>query len=747
MRKLMWFSLGFAGACAAGVYLPRAAWIVMLTVLILAWLLDFLLIKTKSNRKAILIILGLVIGSLWMWGFDEAYLSTARKYDGEKIKATVEITDYSEMSSVGIVSDGKIRLEGKSYRIKLYLYGSHTLKPGDVVEGEFSLRYTGAGGKKEPTYHQGTGIFLLCYGNDEAQVHVSGETTMRYYPARMGQKIKEQLDVLFPADTVGFARALLLGDDSLLSYETDTDLQISGIRHVIAVSGLHVSILFSVVYLLSGKRKYLTAIIGIPVLILFAAIAGFTPSILRACMMQCLMILALLLNKEYDPPSALSFSVLVLLAVNPLSITSVSFQLSVGSIVGIFLISGHLRAYLQGKQQWGNGKGIQEKIRRWVIGSVSVTLGAMSVTVPLCAYYFGSVSLVGIITNLLTLGVVSISFCGIALSCAAGLIWIPLGKAIAWCVSWMLRYVMWVSDILSGFSLAAVYTTSVYIVGWLIFSYVLLCVYLSCKKKHPILFGGCILAGLVVAAALSWAEPRLDDYRVTVLDVGQGQSVLLQCKEETYLVDCGSEAGTQAADIALQTMLSQGITHLDGLILTHYDGDHANGIAGLMSRISVDRLYLPDVHDDSGLRDQLANIAPSDTLFVQQIMEISLSGGKITLYPSEKGLTDNESALCILFQPGEYDILITGDRGFSGERELMEQTELPKLELLVAGHHGSKGSTGLELLRQTRPAAVVISAGENNHYGHPAQDTLDRLELFGCKILRTDLSGTITFRG
>ncbi len=745
MRKLMWASIGFAGACAVGAYFAWGMWLIMLALFCLAGLLGILLLKSKARKPAAFLFLGFLVGILWMWGFDGLYLSTAREYHGETIQAAVEVTDYSRISQGRTVADGKIHLEGKPYRVRLYLYRDAPLSPGDVVEGEFSLRYTGVGGEKEPTYHQGKGIFLLCYGDGTAEIVPAQEIPTRYVPAKMRKSITQMLDTLFPADTVGFARALLLGDDSLLSYETDTDLQVSGIRHVIAVSGLHVSILFSTLYLLCGKRRYLTALLGIPVLVCFAAVAGFTPSIVRACIMQCLMILALLINKEYDPPTALAFAVLVLLTINPLTITSVSFQLSVGSIVGIFLLSGSAKGHLLGNKR--KRRTVRTRIRQFVAGSLSVTLGAMAITTPLCAYYFGSVSLVGVLTNLLTLWAVSLTFCGIGLSCLVGYLWLPLGRAIAWLVSFLIRYVLRVSDFLSDFSLAAVYTASVYIVCWILFCYVLLMVFLSHKKKHPVLFGSCIGAGLIVAVALSWCEPKLDNYRVTVLDVGQGQSVLLQCKEETYLVDCGSEAGMQAADIAMQTMLSQGITYLDGIILTHFDSDHANGVEGLMTRIPVERLYLPDIYDDNGLRQQIEAIDPGRTEFVTEINEITMEGGKLTLFPSEQGSSDNESGLCILFQPGEYDILITGDRGFSGERELMAQTDLPELELLVVGHHGSKHSTGLEFLRETMPAFAVISAGEHNSYGHPAQDTLDRLELFGCKILRTDLDGTITFRG
>ena len=114
---------------------------------------------------------------------------------------------------------------------------------------------------------------------------------------------------------------------------------------------------------------------------------------------------------------------------------------------------------------------------------------------------------------------------------------------------------------------------------------------------------------------------------------------------------------------------------------------------------------------------------------------------------AKEGKTNNESSLCVLFQPENCDILITGDRTTAGERALLAAYPLPDLEVLIAGHHGARTSTSLELLKQTSPEVAVISVGADNRYGHPTAEVLERLELFGCKILRTDLDGTIILRG
>lgn len=748
VRKLMLFSIGFVLACVTGVYFFSGTWLLLTAAVCLGATIPLFFLKFRRVKITAVIMLGLSIGLLWNWGFDKIYLSDARQYDGKTVQSQVEITDYSYETDYGIAADGKISLAGRMYRVKLYIYESQGLKPGDRVTGSFRLRYTADGGEKAPTYHQGKGIFLLAYGREELQLSPAETIPAKYFPANARQAILQLLDQTFPEDTLGFARALLLGDSSKLSYEVDSVFQTSGIRHVIAVSGLHVSILFSLVYLFGGRNKVLGVVLGIPVLVFFAAIAGFTPSIVRACSMQALMLVSLLVDKEYDPPTALAFSALVMLAVNPLTVTSVSFQLSVSCMIGIFLFSNRIHDYiLSGKRrEAAKGKSIKARLLRGLVGSVSVTLGTMVTTTPLCTYYFDNISLVSILTNLLTLWVISFIFYGIIAACIAGAIWLPLGRAIGWCICWPIRYVIAAAKLLSKVPLAAVYTKNVYIVVWLILCYVLLAAFLRSKKKHPILLGSCMSVMLCIAVIAAWLEPRLDPYRFTVLNVGQGQCLLLQSGSKTYMIDCGGDSPEQVADEAAATLLGYGILRLDGIILTHYDADHAAGTDYLLSRISAEKLYLPV----SGDTDEMLHYARRYTDSIQWISDdTQFTDGKISisLFPADTEATGNESSMSVLCQVENCDILITGDTNAAGERRLLEKQTLPDLEVLVVGHHGSKTATTLELLHATAPDIAVISVSAENNYGHPARETLDRLRLFGCTIFRTDEMGTVIIKG
>lgn len=735
MRKLMWLTLGFGLACALCAY-----WLGNGSVLALAafaWA-GFLAIRQRRLSRLGLLVWGLAAGCSWFCLFHMWFLNPVISLDGNQKPAVICAQDYSVPTKYGSGVSGRMEYEGKSYAVYAYLDGNQQICPGDTVSGTFRFRVTVPGGEEEATYHRGDGVFLLAYQEVEASLTRCQNFTWREYPAVLRKEAGKLLEETFPEDTYPFAKALLLGDTEDLDYKTDTNLKISGIRHVAAVSGLHVSILFALLSFVTFRKPFLTALLGFPLLLLFAATAGFTPSVNRACIMSGLMLLAQLLRKEYDGPTALSFAALCMLIVNPLVITSVGFQLSAGSVAGIYCFSPAIRKWLYGLLP--NAKGWRGKLVRWFVASVSISLGALVFTTPLCAMYFGTVSLIGVVTNLLTLWLIGGIFYGILAVCLVGQFFLPGASALAKILALPIRLVLFLADILADVPLSAVYTRSCYITAWLVFVYVLLILFLLGKNRKPVLLAGCACLGLCIALLASCAEPLLYSTGITVLDVGQGQCIVLQCRGKTFLVDCGGDSDTRTADIAAQTLLSQGISRLDGLILTHTDADHAGAMENFLSRISADVLILPPVSMEAAVSED------TELLFASENLELSFDGGKITVYRGITREKSNENSLCVLFETENCAILITGDRGSFGEQMLLRNADLPDVDILIAGHHGSKNSTGEALLQTVRPEIACISAGQNNPYGHPAPELLKRLEDFGCQIYRTDLQGDIVIR-
>jgi competence protein ComEC len=364
------------------------------------------------------------------------------------------------------------------------------------------------------------------------------------------------------------------------------------------------------------------------------------------------------------------------------------------------------------------------------------------------AYYFGTVSLVGLVTNLVTLWLVSYIFYGILLVCAVSLAFWKGAALLASCVGLLIQIILGISKALAKLPFAAVYTQSIYIVLWLVFVYALLAAYLLLRKKPALIFSCCIVLGLFLAMTFSWVEPLLDGCRATALDVGQGQAILLQSKGKTFLVDCGGSDSEETADTTAEFLMCQGIFRLDGIILTHYDTDHAGGLPYLLTRISADNLFLPVANDtDRDMQTAILSSGQYNTTLVAEDLILTFDDCSISLFSGNSALSSNERSICVLFQSQKCDILITGDRTGMGELALMQRADLPELELLVAGHHGAAESTSEWLLEKTKPKNVFVSVGEDNRYGHPDEELLERLESFGCQVYRTDRNGTLIFRG
>ncbi len=736
MRKLMWLTLGVGTACGMWVYiLPETMMgAFAVGVFCFAVLAGFLSRRLAWFSGFAASFLGLALGLIWCRGYQDIYLKPLAALDGATMYLTLRTGDYSVQTQYGLSVDAETKIEGKTVQVRAYLDGAEAVFPATELEGSFRIQFTGPKGEEENPWLSGNSIFLIAYQTDEIIITENLPETLGERASVLRRQINGILTKCFPERTVSFAKALLLGDTSELSYETDTDLKISGIRHVAAVSGLHVSILFALLTRLTFRKRYLTALVGLPALLLFAALAGFTPSVNRACLMSGLMLLGLLADREYDGPTALSFASLVMLILNPLTITSVSFQLSVASVAGIFLFQPGINGWLKEKL------GKKLPLTGWIASSVSTSLSATVLTSPLCAWYFGTVSLIGVVTNLLTLWVISVVFYGILAVVLLGTVWQAGGILLAKIVSLPIRYVLFTAGVLADFPLAAVYTQSGYILLWLIFVYALLFVFLLSKDRKPGLLACCGALGLCIALLAAWLEPTLDDTRITVLDVGQGQCILLQNEGKNFLVDCGGDSDSRTADIAAEMLLSQGIRRLDGLILTHLDRDHAGAAKNLLNRVDTSLLFLPETAADPLLT------YGQNVVCVTHDLDIRWDGGTLRIFSADFPGTGNENSLCILFDTKKCDILITGDRTGFGERMLLRSGNVPDVDVLVAGHHGSAGSTCEELLRAILPETVCISVGADNPYGHPAQSLLQRLQDFGCSVYRTDLSGTILIR-
>lgn len=720
MRKLVLFSAAFAAACAVYVY-----W---LSDHHLLWLAGGLLALSLLPRKGIrLAALGAAVGILWCFCYQQIVLSPALKLCQTEQRLTVTMKEPWRTTQYGTSAEVRLSVEGRSYSAIVYIDEPLSdCAPGDQVTGLFRVEPTNSSNDEgESLYLRSGGTMLCLYGQSPLEV-----TPGTPSPAiRLRLWLQARIAQLYEGETAGFLNALLTGDRQGLSYRTQNELSIAGISHAVAVSGMHVSILLTFLAFLFGGNPRLTAMFGIPIVLFYAVMTGASPSVCRAAAMQLLLLLAPLVRREADTPTSLAAAGLVLLLENPWSIANVSFQLSFAAVAGLVLFAGPIQARILSL-----GKG---RLLRFVAASLSASLSATLLTLPLTVWYFSMVSVAAPLTNLLVLWAVTAVFTMGLLSCF-------LAPFLAVPVHLLSQGILLCCRFLAAFPYSAAYPQNPFYLLWGLGAYVLAALLLLCRRLRGKTWYLSAMTVLLLAALFSGRRNLSQHTAVfTAVDVGQGQCLLWQTEDFTAVIDCGGSRADGSGETASRTLCSMGITRVQAVILTHYDLDHCGGVPQLLNRVQVEHLILPDTA--APLRQQLMNEAASHgtaVTFLSEEAVISAEGTTLRLLPAQDEKSGNEGSLCVLATASEYDILITGDRSSAGELELLSQYRLPTVELLVAGHHGAAGSTSSYLLETLRPETAVISVGENAH-GHPSPQTLSRLQEAGVRVLRTDQDGTI----
>ena len=759
MLGLAGAGFAFAGGIALAHYvLPQGLRAPAACVLLAMTVIAVLALRGEKRRNAALICFFAMLGTGWYTLYSARYLGAAADYAETTQTVTVRVDEYAYRDgdyaslNVTLAEPGEPRL---GIAIADYDGALPEFRPGDLVSMELefsdaSMRY----GETTDVY-AAKDVHLRAYYLGCGDVHRDWKSAL-YFPQELLRAMDESIRAVFPEDVRAIMLALLIGETHEVydDYELDNALATTGLSHVISVSGMHLSFLWAAVVMLAGRRR--ASLIGIPLIIVFTLMMGCSSAIVRACVMLLLSMLAFMFRREPDPLTSMSFALMILLAANPMSIASVSLQLSFASMLGLVLVSPKIYEALKARF---NRKCMRaRKLRATAIASVSSSVGATVFTLPIVATLFGYVSLISPVENLLTLWAVSAAFTVGFAAAVAGTLWTALGTVLAWIAAWPARLFVFIIELLAKVPYAAVYTADRMVVWWLIFTYVVFILAVlrakrgaDGKKRVRLLTPAICCSVLLVTVLFAARQDTLRERSVTVLDVGQGQSVALLSGESAVVVDCGGGGSwEQAGDVAGEFLLSRGRHRIDALVLTHLHSDHANGAAGLMSKVDVGTLYMPENADDSDgeLEAILETAASRGTQVVtlsSEDMHIELDGMGLVLLAPRGDSDENERGLVVKASIGEYDTLITGDAGFAIERTLAAEQSIGRCELLVAGHHGSRYSNSFELVDCVRPETVIVSVGYNS-YGHPTEEALSRLAITGAEIYRTDLNGNVTVR-
>ncbi len=748
MRKLCWLALPFCTAAfAACLGLPALIPIGLLCAIL------GLVAGCLKRLPVCLAFLGIAAGLLWFQGYTALFRAPALELDGQTAGFSAMVTSFPQKTSIGTVQvEARLCLVGApDSKIILYTDPSGSdLLPGDRIRGTAWFRRADILRGESVNYYEAKGIYLRGSVKDTL-VHVRpAKTPLRVWPVYITQAIKDSVQTIFPADISALMTALLTGDKANLSDSTYTSMQRSGIAHIVAVSGLHLSFFAGFLTLFFRRHSKLSAALTILLIALFTAVVGFTPSVMRAAVMLVLTMLAPLLDREADPATNLSTALFLIILCNPYSILSVSLQLSFSAVAGIHLLSGPLyRAMTRSLDEGGSlPRRLWFKFRRALAANFSVTVGALLFTTPLGVWYFGTVSLIAPVTNLLVLWAVSLAFAPGLVLTLLGIVVPTLSPVLTFPITLLSRYVLRVAHALGSLSFASLSMNSIYLCAWLVLVYLIVLIVFLGKYHRPIIPVCSSVIALCAALLLNRAALLSPPLSITMLDVGQGQSILLCSGGRTALIDCGGSKDN-AGDIAADYLQAHGISRLDLLILTHCHNDHANGVPELFARIDISSMVLPDLNrDESPYRAEILALAQESgtaVTLLENNRTLSFGQSELSLYGPLGGGGGNEEGLFILATCDEFDFLITGDANTFVESLLLKYGSLPDIEVLAAGHHGSRQSTSELLLDTVRPETCLISVGYNT-YGHPTDETLNRLAVRGIDIYRTDRMGHLTIR-
>jgi len=521
----------------------------------------------------------------------------------------------------------------------------------------------------------------------------------------------------------------------------------AGVAHLLVASGMHLGILVGVCLFVvrSTKLPLWSGVLIVSIVnLLYALMTGFGPSILRAAIMAEIMLVGLLFEREKEVYTSLAAAAFVILLFNPKYLFEVGFQLSFAATWALVYIAPVIHEKLK------------SYLPRSVSSLVSVAVSPVLATFPITLYHFSQASLIGMVTNFLLLPWIGMVVILGFVSTVLGTFFLPLGELI----NGANLILLWAADLIINF-LASLPFAQIFVAPPRIPS--ILGYYVIVVGMVEVLRNGklpkinkfrLIVLFLAIASIFLWNaifSGLSGGLTVTVLDVGQGDSILIESPSgKKVLVDGGErKAGEQ---IVVPFLRRKGIQKLDMVVLTHAHEDHVGGLPHVLENIKVDSvLDTGYVYESKTYRRFLDLIRRNNIKY-----GLASSGQKIdfggntaakVLHPDHVFLEEceniNNASIVFRLEYGDFSMLFTGDNEREGEERILELFPAAELAstILKVGHHGSRTSTSPPFLAAVDPQVAVISCGRHNKFKHPHQSTLEKLR--GVRTYRTDRHGAV----
>ncbi len=693
------------------------------------------------------------------------------------------------VDSVGSPRDGdqvarlRLEIDGASIDVAATLPGYPQVRAGDLVEVEGRLRPPP---EDDPygDYLRRTGASGSLDGRRIRIVALGPGTSLQALRDGAGDALRDAL----PEPEAGLAAGILVGLRERVDRDLASDFATAGASHIVAISGWNIAIVAGIVgAILRGRPRRLVAVVVGGTIVGYVIAAGASPSVVRAAVMASVVLVARESGRAGRAPAALAWAVAILLLLDPEMIADAGFRLSVAATAGLLAWANPLGGWIG--RLWGG------RVPRWLAESLGISLAAQAATLPDVLATFARLSLVAPAVNLLVVPMVPVGMAGGLCALVGGVVaeaggpsWIA---TLAGLPGWFVLHVI-VAIVRFGadLPLAAVSlpestagpagaAAAGAIGGFLWWRQRRAAKGARRPPRAPdrhdgqrarmpqrrpglpqlgaparaLLVAG-VLVALVGATVVVDATGRAT--RLTVLDVGQGDAILLESQSGArMLVDGGPDPARLLVELG--DRIPPWDRRIDVVVLTHPHEDHVAGLVQVLDRYRVGRVYEPGMHGpgpgwDAWNARLLQGSPPRGTLAAGQrivLGEIRLEvlwpePGSVPEQPGATGRVINDTSIVLLGAANGRRFLLTGDAEDDVDPHLLGRG-LPNLDVLKVAHHGSATATSQALLDATRPSIAVISVGAGNDYGHPAPSTLARLRSVDARVYRTDHDGTISF--
>lgn len=729
----------FAGCWLGELTACKNVWMVFAALLFPGILVLFFKSRTWFKRGAVLFaLIGFVLGSFVFSYQDQRIRGQEKALEGlGQVKAvgTVEWKGMTKTKEYLLVShlflpEQKLYLDGD---IMVYDDDFDGVLPGNKISLSGELKPhegpTNLGENDMRVYYLSRNVEFTMFPRDR---EIVGQEKNRWKNVLfcVREQMSENLSSQYPKEILSIFQAMILGDKTGISDDTKDAFTESGIVHILAISGLHIS--------LAGRgilRRLRKA--GIPFCfsgtfgLLFAfsycVMTGMSGSSERAFLMFLIFLLSQAFGRSYDLLSSGGAAGIVLLLECPFRCADAGFLMSMGAVISAGIYG----------EVFGGGKKktfLEKQKGRLVFCCVIQVILA-----PVLVYFQYECYLYSFFFNFLMLPLVTAGFAAGFLSAFFPFFLFSVPASMLFSVT------------LSATRLAGFLPFSSVVLGkppllWIVVFYLELFFVCQGLKGKPLWKYACLLAG--ACFLVLGVQKRAD--KISFLDVGQGDCIALSLnRSDMILVDGGSSSKKNVGRYLIAPYIkSQGYKTVSAAVVTHLDSDHYSGIQELLPMGIIKRLYLPDVTKDQAYKE-MEKLAQKNHVPVGYLSRGSKISGQDwsmkCLHPKpDDKLERNAASLVFRLEVGQFSVLLTGDLEKEGE-ELLVQEGIESVDVLKVGHHGSRNGTGETLLERLKPGTAVVSAGKNNRYGHPHRDTVRRLKDSGCRIYETSRQGMLWF--